>query len=49
MLGTILVNVVGIKIWIDIETKLGFLDISLDGSNGGSLEGIFPGGSLGST
>ena len=49
MLGTILDNVGGITIGIDVETDMGSLDVSFDGSNDGKLEVLFFEGSFGST
>ena len=49
MLVTILGNVDGIKLRLDIGTELGFLDESYDGYNEGNLEGLLLGDSLVST
>ena len=49
VLGNILENDYGITIGIDVETYMGSLYESFDGSNDCKLEGLFIGGSLGST
>ena len=49
MLVTILGNVYGITLRLDIGTELEFLDESFDGYNEGKLEGLFLGDSLRST
>ena len=49
VLGTVLVNIDGITLVLDIGTELGFLDGSFDGSNDGKLEVLFLGDSMGST
>ena len=41
MIGTILLNIDGIKIGFDVGTDLSSLDGSLDGFNDGNLEGFF--------
>ena len=46
MIGTILVNVDGIVLGIDVGTDLGYLDGSLDGYNNENIEGLSLGGSL---
>ena len=46
MIGTILVNVDGIILGIDVGTDLGYLDGSLDGYNNDNIEGLSLGGSL---
>ena len=46
VLGTILGNLDGIIIVIDVGTQLDSLDVSFDGSNDGKLECLFLGGSL---
>ena len=40
VLGTILENVDGITVGIDVGTELGNLDVSFDGSNYGKLESL---------
>ena len=47
VLGTIIENVYGIKLGIYVRTELGSLDVYLDGSNDGKLEGFLLGGWLG--
>ena len=49
MLGTIIGNVDGTTLGIDVETELGSLDESFHGSNYVNLEGLFLGDSLVST
>ena len=49
VIGTLLGNIYGITLGIDFGTELGSLDGSFDGSNGSKIEGLFLGGSLGST
>ena len=41
MLGTIIRNVDGSVIGLDVGTYLGSLDVSFDGSNDGNIEGLF--------
>ena len=41
MIGTILGNVDGITLRLDIGTYLGSVDGSFDGYNDGNLEGLF--------
>ena len=43
VIGTILGNVDRITLGLDIETELGFLDVSFDGSNESKLEGLLLG------
>ena len=47
--GTILLNVYGIILGLDVGTQLDSLDGYFDGSNDGKLECLFLGGSLGYT
>ena len=49
MLGTILGNVDGITLSLDVGTELVSLDESFDGSNCGNIEGFLHGESLVST
>ena len=49
MIGTILENLYGITLVIYVGTELGSLYVSLDGSNGGKIEVLLLGRSLGST
>ena len=49
MIGTILVNLDGVTLWIDVGTYMGSLNGSFDGSNDGMLEGLLIGYSLGYT
>ena len=49
VLGTLLENVDGITLRLDVGTELGYLDGPFDGSNDGKLEGLLIGESLGST
>ena len=49
MLVTILVNVVGITLGINVGTELGSLDESIDGYNYGNFEGLLYEDSLGYT
>ena len=49
VLGTILEDVDGIIPGLDVETDLGYLDVSFDCSNDGKLEGLLIGESLGYT
>ena len=49
MLGTVLGNLYGTTLGIDVVTELGYLDGSFDGSNYGILEVLLLGGSLGYT
>ena len=44
VIGTILINLGGITLGVDVGTYLGSLDESFDGSNGGKLERLFLGG-----
>ena len=46
VIGTILGNVDGIKIGLDVETNLGSVDGSIVGSNDVKLEGLLIVGSL---
>ena len=46
MLGTILVNVYGIAVGIDVRTELESLNGYFDGSNYGNIEGLLIGDSL---
>ena len=46
VLGTILGKVYGITLGLDVVTKMGFLDVSFDGSNDDKLEGLLFGGSM---
>ena len=41
LLVTLIENVDGIKLGVDVETDLGSLDGSFDGSNVGKIEGLF--------
>ena len=43
---SILGNVYGIKLWIDVRTKLCYLDVSIDGYDDGKLEGLLIGDSM---
>ena len=49
VLGNILGDIDVITLGLDVGTELGCLDRNYDGSNNGKLEGLFIGGSLGST
>ena len=49
VLGTLLENVDGITLRLDVGTELGYLYGPFDGSNDGKLEGLLIGESLGST
>ena len=49
MIGTIIGNLDGITLELDVGTELGSLDKSYYCSNNGKLEGLFIGDSLGST
>ena len=49
VLVTILVNVYGITLVVDVGTQLGSLNESLDGSHDGKIDGLFLVGSLGYT
>ena len=49
LLCTILGNVYGIIIWLDVGTYLGLLDGSFDGYNDDNIEGLLLGDLLGST
>ena len=49
LLGTILENIVGIKLEMDFRTDMGSLDGSFDSYNDGKLYCLFLGGSLRST
>ena len=49
MIGTILVNVDGIILGVDVGTYMGSLDGFFDGSNDGNIEGLLLVGSLGYT
>ena len=46
MIGTILVNVYGITLGIDIVTEMGYLYRLFDGSNDVKIEGLLFGSSL---
>ena len=41
VVGTLLVNVYGITLGIDVGKELVSLNVSFDGSNGDKLEGLF--------
>ena len=47
MLGTILLNVYGIRPGLDVGTELDFLDGSFDGSNGKRFDILLLGGTVG--
>ena len=49
MIGTILVNIYGIKLGLDVGTEMLSLDVYIDGSTDCNLEVLFIEGSLGST
>ena len=49
MIGTILVNVDGITLGIDVGTEMRYLDGYFDGSNYGNIEVILIGDSMGYT
>ena len=46
VVGTILLNLDGITLGIDVVTDMGSLDVSFDGYNYGNLEGLYLGDSL---
>ena len=49
VIDTILGDLYGISLWIDVVPELGSLDEPFDGSNEGKLEFLLLGESLGST
>ena len=46
VIGTLLGNVDGITIALDVVTEMGYLDGPFDGSNYGKLEGLLLGDSM---